>query len=525
MRWPVFKSSCEKSRSKSARGHGRRVLGILAGMAVMLSLAACSVSPAQEAVNGFGDAFKAGQVLLSADHALIASRLDIQDAIHKGRAAIEARIREEILKNTVYVKAANKSVYTSETLAEPAVDTFKRGTSLYVMSRMQGPEGVGELLQVKRTYEDLEPLGWMNSDGLAVSRAELIQSPYEGVSYDAFERPYEYAENPRVKVKGVYVTGHSAAGAKLEQLIQLADTTEINAFVIDVLDDNGHLLFKSEKAETFVPGINDKVYIKDMEGFIKRLKEKEIYLIARIVTFKSPKFAKAHPERAITVRATGAPYVGNDKILWVSPHDRMLWDYNVSVAEEAARLGFDEIQFDYVRFPASNGGKLDASLDYRNPDGETKTAAIQKFLIYAHERLSPLGVYTAADVFGWAASSQNDVGIGQHWEAISNVVDYLCPMMYPSHYGPGNYGYAVPDAHPYGVIDRGIKDSIERNLNIETPGTLRPWIQDFTATWVRGYIRYGEAELRAQIEALKANGVDEYLLWNAGNSYTSSALK
>jgi hypothetical protein len=203
----------------------------------------------------------------------------------------------------------------------------------------------------------------------------------------------------------------------------------------------------------------------------------------------------------------------------------MLWDYNVTVAEEAARLGFNEIQFDYVRFPASNGGKLDASLDYRNPEGETKSEAIQKFLVYAHERLSPLGVYVAADVFGWAASSTDDVGIGQHWEAVSNVVDYLCAMMYPSHYGPGNYGYAVPDAAPYGVIDKGIKDSMARNQNIETPGALRPWIQDFTATWVKGHIRYGAAELRAQIDALKANGVEEYLLWNAGNSYTGSALK
>ncbi|MZQ96134.1 MAG: hypothetical protein GT601_00425 [Acidaminobacter sp.] len=521
----MFKLSSEVRKSDAQKRPYRRCVGILAGALAVLTLGACSATPAQEAVNGFGDAFKSGQVITTAEHALIASNLNIRDAIHKGRAVLEAKLREEILKNTVYVKADNKSVYAAESLAEPAAGNFKKGTSFYVVSRKAAANGSGELLQVKRAYEDAATLGWMDSNGLAASRSELIQSPYAGADYEAFVRPYEYPENPRVKVKGVYVTGHSAAGAKLEQLIQLADTTDINAFVIDVLDDNGHLLFKSDKAEEFVPGVNDKVYIKDMEAFIKRLKEKDIYLIARIVTFKSPKFAKAHPERAITVRATGQPYVGNDKILWVSPHDRMLWDYNVSVAEEAARLGFDEIQFDYVRFPASNGGKLDASLDYRNPENETKTAAIQKFLVYAHERLSPLGVYTAADVFGWAASSQNDVGIGQHWEAISNVVDYLCPMMYPSHYGPGNYGFAVPDANPYGVIDKGIKDSLDRNLNIETPGTLRPWIQDFTATWVRGHIRYGEVELRAQIEALKANGVDEYLLWNAGNSYTSGALK
>lgn len=502
----------------------RGLKGIVLGLAVIAGLAGCS-GPAPEVKVSFADTAEAGRIYAAADRAWILSKLDLQSAILKGRSVIETRLREEILKNTVYVKASSKFYFDSEALVAPSAGVFQRGVSLYVVNRLPGPEGKGERLQVKRAYTDPEPVGWIDSEGLASSRSELIQSPYAGASYEAFHRPYEYPENPRVKVKGVYVTGHSAAGARLEQLIELADTTEINAFVIDVLDDNGHLLFKSEKAETFVPGVNDKVYIKDMEAFMKRLKDKNIYLIARIVTFKSPKFAKAHPERAITVRATGLPYVGNDKILWVSPHDRMLWDYNVTVAEEAARYGFDEIQFDYVRFPASNGGKLDASLDYRNPDGETKTAAIQKFLVYAHERLSPLGVYTAADVFGWAASSLNDVGIGQHWEAISNVVDYLCPMMYPSHYGPGNYGYAVPDAHPYGVIDKGIKDSIERNQNIETPGTLRPWIQDFTATWVKGYIRYGEAEVRAQIEALKANGVDEYLLWNAGNRYTAGALR
>jgi hypothetical protein len=525
MRWNVINLFAVTQKRLISGRPGYFLKAGLTSAALLLLLTACSVSPAEEKQDVFEEAFKAGQISVSADRAWLASKLDVNSALKKGRDVIETRLREEILRNTVYVKAANKVVYNSETLEAPEVNSFPKGTSLYVVNRIASADGATETLQVKRSHSDAEPLGWMDSEGLALSRSELINKPYDGVNYEAYIRPYEYPENPRVKVKGVYVTGHSAAGARLEQLITLAETTDINAFVIDVLDDNGHILFKSEKAEQYVPGINSKVYIKDIEPFIQRLKEKNIYLIARIVTFKSPKFAIAHPDRAITVRATGKPYVGNDKILWVSPHDRMLWDYNISVAEEAARMGFDEIQFDYVRFPASNGGKLDASLDYRNPEGETKTAAIQNFLVYAHERLSPLGVYTAADIFGWAASSLDDVGIGQHWEAISNVVDYLCPMMYPSHYGPGNYGFAVPDAHPYGVIDKGIKDSIARNQNIETPGTLRPWIQDFSAPWVKGYIRYGAAEVRAQIDALKANGVDEYILWNAGNNYTSGALK
>lgn len=513
-----FGSSFNKTMFTSA------MTAVLA-VSALAGLTACGTVPSVDNGIAFTNAVTMGRILTNTDRALIASRLPIKASITKARNLIEQRLREEILMNTVFVKAQQISVFSSETLSEPAVSTVTRGMSLYVINRVKSADDNSEKLEIKRSYEDVEALGWIDGAGLAVSRSELIQYRYEGVDYEAFDRLDDYDGNPRIEVHGVYVTGHSAAGDRLEQLIELAEQTEINAFVIDVLDDNGVLLFKSDSAEKFVPGINDKVYVKDIESFIARLKEKNIYLIARIVTFKSPKFAKAHPDRVIMSRATNQPYVGNDKIFWVSPHDRMLWDYNVSVAEEAAKLGFNEIQFDYVRFPASNGGKLDASLDYRNPEEETKSAAIQKFLKYAYERLSPLGVYTAADVFGWAASSLNDVGIGQHWEAVSNVVDYLCPMMYPSHYGPGNYGFAIPDANPYGVINQGIKDSIARNQNIETPGMLRPWIQDFTATWVAGHIRYGASEVKAQIEALKSNGINEYILWNAGNRYTYDALR
>ena len=209
---------------------------------------------------------------------------------------------------------------------------------------------------------------------------------------------------------------------------------------------------------------------------------------------------------------------------WSSPYDRDLWKYNVDIGKEAASYGFNEIQFDYVRFPAT-GSKKDKILDFRNHKDENKTEAIQNFLKYAYSELSKDEVYVAADIFGWTATAINDVGIGQHWEAISGVVDYMCPMMYPSHYGPGIFGLAVPDAHPYTTIDRSIKDAIARNQNIEVPGRLRPWIQDFTATWVKGYIKYGTKEVEDQIKALKDNGVDEYILWNSMNRYSENALR
>ena len=170
-------------------------------------------------------------------------------------------------------------------------------------------------------------------------------------------------------------------------------------------------------------------------------------------------------------------------------------------------------------------GKLDKQLDYRNKDNESKAKAIQEYLKYAYSQLSPEHVYISADVYGLVGSVHNDMGLGQYWEGISNVVDYICPMMYPSHYGKGVYGINVPDAHPYETIYHCTKDSINRNKSIPTPAILRPWIQDFTAGWVRGHINYGVKEVSAEIKALEDNGVNEFLLWNASNRYTGSAVK
>ena len=181
-------------------------------------------------------------------------------------------------------------------------------------------------------------------------------------------------------------------------------------------------------------------------------------MIARIVAFKSPFYAQNHPDRAIVYKDSGKLYTDSDRLPWVSPHDRIMWEYNVAIAKEAAELGFNEIQFDYVRFPAI--GNTEA-IDYRNETDESQTATIQNFLKYAYEALKPYEVYISADVFGWAATATGGIGIGQHWEAVSNVVDYISPMMYPSHYGPNTFGLPVPDAYPYETIDRSVKDAIE----------------------------------------------------------------
>jgi hypothetical protein len=257
---------------------------------------------------------------------------------------------------------------------------------------------------------------------------------------------------------------------------------------------------------------------------MKKLKDNNIYAIARIVSFKDPSYTKTHPDRAIAYKDSGKPFSNSDGLIWATAYDRQLWEYNVAVAKEAAKAGFNEIQFDYVRFPASNNGKLDKNLNYRNINNETKAKAIQEYLQYAYKELSQEHVYIGADVYGSVGSTSNDMGIGQYWEGISNVVDYICPMMYPSHYGRGVYGLNVPDANPYETIYKCTEDSLDRNALIPTPAGIRPWIQDFTAGWVKGHINYGEKEVRAQIKALEDNGINEFLLWNAANKYTEAAI-
>jgi hypothetical protein len=150
---------------------------------------------------------------------------------------------------------------------------------------------------------------------------------------------------------------------------------------------------------------------------------------------------------------------------------------------------------------------------------------IQDFLLRAREQLHPLEVYISADVFGLAASARDDVNIGQYWEAVSNAVDYISPMTYPSHYADGFYGLNVPDKYPYKLMDMVTKDALRRSQNIETPAKIRPWIQGFTATWVPGYITYGPTEIRAQIQALEDNGIPSYLVWKPNSRYDEAAFR
>lgn len=374
--------------------------------------------------------------------------------------------------------------------------------------------------KIEYTKNLTKNIGWVKSDVLNKDRKKSLPKYLQKIDYSENKKP-NFKDNPRRDdIRGVYVSIPAASSPKfLNSLIALTKKSDINAFVIDVKDDNGNLLFRTDTEKKYM-GKSKKYYpIKDIDKFIKKLKDNHIYLIARIVSFKSPRYSKRYQDEIITTKADGKPYTKKDKIIWVTPYSRNLWKYNMEIAKEAAKIGFNEIQFDYVRFPASNGGKLDKKLDYKNIYGETKPIAIQKYLQYARKELTPYNVYISADVFGQIGSLYDDMGLGQYWEAIANSIDYISPMAYPSHYGRGVYGLKNPDANPYKTVYHSTLDGINRNQNIGTPADIRPWIQAFTATWQKEHIKYGKKELNEQIKALKDLGINQYLLWNAKNTY------
>jgi len=317
-----------------------------------------------------------------------------------------------------------------------------------------------------------------------------------------------------VQAKAIYLTGPTVHfTSRFNQLINFVETTELNSVVIDFKDDLGTLSTPID-----VPiskEINAKIHKgSDFPERIRSLLSKDIYPIARIVVFKDPALAKGKPEWSIKTTA-GNVWYDRKGISWVDPNNKQVWKYTVDIAKEAAKLGFREIQFDYVRFPTD--GNM-SNIVYPYSEGKSKKEVIYEFLKYARQELKPYNVFISADVFGLTTSTKDDMNIGQQFEMISEVVDYICPMVYPSHYGRGSYGIPDPNKAPYQTVYEGLLDGIEKAAG--TKVIIRPWLQDFSLGF-----RYGTKEVRAQMQAVYDAGLNEWIFWNAGNRYTVEAYK
>lgn len=438
-----------------------------------------------------------------------------------------------------------------------------------------------------------------------------------GASTGSVEDAATVKELNRVKVKGIYVSGPMAGTAGMDNLIALVDRTELNALVIDVKNDDGYLTCELDVPLAEQIG-SEKHYIKDLPALVQTCKEKNIYLIARVVAFKDPILAEKMPEWSLH-NSDESIFRDKSGLAWVNPYRKEVWEYLASVGEAAIKAGFDEVQYDYVRFSTDSRMK---QVDFGDSTkGRTKTEAISGFTLYASERIHAAGGRISADVYGVVIDSEEDQQIvGQNYVEMSRSLDAISPMIYPSHYGPYNYQIPVPDAQPYDTVlaamqaskmvlagldpktgkkpvsadvsgndavDAAIvggeavsgnnaadtaadsqstsgttavsgNDAVQNAENAQaakdakdaqaakdaaakTPAlskeeiaqldpttgvqaTVRPWLQDFTATWVKGHISYGPEEIRAQIQAVYDAGYEEWILWNAANRYTEGGL-
>ena len=354
-------------------------------------------------------------------------------------------------------------------------------------------------------------------------KPDEVQKPDEAQKPDEPEgTPIQNAHRKRVKAKGLYLTA-TTAGARLKHYIELANTTEINSYVIDVKNDYGTVCHDSKVPLAGEVGAVEKRF--DAEKVIKELHDNDIYAIARIVCFKDPILSKNKPELAIKNK-DGGLYVHN-KMTWINPYNKEAWQYNVDLAKEALAKGFDEIQFDYIRFP--DGKRSEMVFDGK--DERESYQVVNDFLAYVRQQLPDAVI--SGDVFAIICESPGDTeGIGQYFEYVGKDLDYLCPMAYPSHYATGQIingvRFSKPDLDPYGVIKNTLLKAKARLDKVEGHRpVLRTYLQDFTATWIgKGNWQYYEDEqVRQQIQAVYDAGYEEWILWDPMNKYREGALK
>lgn len=320
------------------------------------------------------------------------------------------------------------------------------------------------------------------------------------------------------QVKALYMSGWVAGSLDFRNsLIKIIKDTELNAVVIDIKDSTGRLSFSIDDPEIQKLGSAEN-RIKDIKELTNLLHSHNIYIIGRISVFQDPYLAKLKPDWAVKKISDGGVWKDKKGLSFLDPTNKNVHDYTLSVALHSYNLGFDEINLDYIRYP-SDGNMKD--IDYNLAPGTTRADNIENFFKYfSTEIKKSVNIPISADLFGLTTEVTNDMGIGQIWEKTIPYFDYVCPMVYPSHYPAGYGGYNKPALYPYEVINKALASAVIRTKAIgQDPKKIRPWIQDFDLGAV-----YTKEMVRAQIKATYDNGLDSWLLWDPSNKYTPSAL-
>lgn len=385
------------------------------------------------------------------------------------------------------------------------------GSPLHGASIWSGPTEIATDAEGRFTTGPVEPGAtvWVKAPGY--DRKRLTGG-------EAADVTVKLAPHP---VRAAYLTYYGVADRGIRQrVLDLVERTELNAVVIDIKGDRGLIPYRTSVQAALDAGAQGPVIIKDFDEQLAGWKARGIYTIARIVAFKDNVRATARPDLAIIDTRTGKPWIDRENLAWVDPFREENWDYIIAVAKEAALKGFDEVQFDYVRFPTD--GKL-AAARYSQPNSAaTRLPAIAAFLAKARRELGPTGVFLGADIFGYTAFNTNDTDIGQRIEELSVSLDYICPMVYPSGYHLGIPGVRNPVLNPYEIVKESVRLTRQRSQN---PGAqVRPWLQDFKDYAFDKRI-FGPGEVRAQIRGSDDGGGSGWMLWNPKNDYTGAALR
>jgi hypothetical protein len=353
-----------------------------------------------------------------------------------------------------------------------------------------------------------------------VSRAMRLELRPIDVRYVQPELRFLAVPHSPDGVKALYVNAWAFSSRRLWTLIRLADSTEINALVVDVKDDTGCLLYPSTVATARHIGAGACARTKTARERLDSLHAHGIYPIARIVVAKDPLLAEHKPGWAVAHRDGG---LWRDRIgsAWVDAHNDSVWIYAAQLAEEAVLMGFREIQFDYVRFPDEPAERMATAIFPSRRRGETTRSSVRRHTAMLMERLDHLGVPVTFDIFGLTATANGDLGIGQVWEDFAAVADVVLPMVYPSHYYRGAFGLQRPNAHPYLVVRKALEQALERSG--EGTATIRPYLQAFTLG--RRLPRYTAHEIREQIRAAEELGINSWVLWNPRSVYKRDSLR
>lgn len=331
--------------------------------------------------------------------------------------------------------------------------------------------------------------------------------------------PVTHIKTPE-QVRAIYLSSWTAGYAKYrDPLIKLVDDTELNAMVIDVKDSTGRIGFQtSDKDLNAIGSVEGR--IPDVRTLTNILHQKNIYIIGRVAVFQDPFMTKKKPEWAITKKSDGTVWKDHKGLSFLDPANKEVWKYTVAIARTAYAEGFDEINFDYIRYPSDGNIK---DINYHIAQGKTRADNLKEFFKYLSEEVKKDEPITmSADLFGLTTESLDDMGIGQVWEKALPYFDYLAPMVYPSHYPPGQDGFKNPADHPYEIIHKALAGAVNKTKAVagQDIHKIRPWLQDFNLG-----ATYNKDMVKLEMKATYDNGLNSWMLWDPRNKYTPGALE